>query len=446
MTQYLSIGAVTKYIKAKFDRDPYLERVYIKGELSNTKHHSSGHIYFRLKDNHAVLDGVMYKGSASRLSFTPKNGDQVLIEGRISVYEPRGNYQIYVDQMSLDGIGQLYERYEALKKELGDKGYFSKDHKKILPKYPKSIAVITAATGAAIQDIRTTLERRFPLAQVEYFAATVQGAGAVSSIVENIERADSHSFDVIIVGRGGGSIEDLWAFNEKAVVEAIYNAETPIISAVGHETDTTLSDYVADLRAPTPTGAAELATPDQFDLLNRLKSVDLFLMKNIEERMKYEKVRLIRYTEHPVLRNPNILIEQKMQRVDDIEQKIAYRLKENYSNRHSQFIRVNSRLNPEQLHHKRKTYEQQTLQLTERMERQMKHQLLVQTQQLNHKDQLLKSLNPTGILNRGYSIVRTTKGIVSSVSELSIDEQIEVQISDGTINATIQSVKEDKHG
>lgn len=445
MTHYLSISAVTKYIKAKFDRDPYLEQVYIKGELSNTKQHSSGHLYFRLKDNQAVIDGVMYRTAASRLSFTPKNGDQVLIEGRISVYEPRGNYQIYAEQMSLDGIGQLYERYEALKKALGEKGYFSNAHKKPIPKYPKSIAVITAATGAAIQDIKTTLKRRFPLAEVEYYATTVQGAGAAASIVNNIQQADKKGFDVMIVGRGGGSIEDLWAFNEEVVVEAIYQAKTPVISAVGHETDTTLSDYVADLRAPTPTGAAELATPDQFDLINRLKSVDLFLMKQIEERMKFEKVRFVRYSQHPVLRNPLVLIEQKMQRVDDIEQKLSYRLKENYADHHAHFIRLNSRLNGGQLHHVRRSYEQKAEQLTDRMDRTMKHRLSAQQQQLMHIQQLLQSLNPTGILNRGYSIVRTEKGIVTSVKELSANQHIDVQLSDGTVTADILSVKEDHH-
>ncbi|TDM13161.1 exodeoxyribonuclease VII large subunit [Macrococcus lamae] len=446
MTNYLTISALTKYIKAKFDRDPYLENVFIKGELSNVKHHSSGHLYFALKDGGAVLNGMMFKKEVSKISFTPKEGDQVLISGRISVYEGRGSYQLYASDMSLDGVGQLYERFEALRKELESKGYFDTGRKKKLPKYPASIAVLTASTGAAIRDIESTLKRRFPLANVHYISTLVQGAGAVEDIVKNIRHADSLNVDVMIVGRGGGSIEDLWAFNERDVVQAIYDAATPVISAVGHETDTTLSDFVSDLRAPTPTAAAVMATPDQFELMNQLKSSDQFLRQQLTQRLKYENQRMQRLSGHPVFRNPNLLIEQQIQRKDELEQKMFYLLKDKFTVNNERFVRLDSRLSKERLNARIQMGQQQLTQNILQLDRSMDRKLQSLARSLEFQQKLLTSVNPTGILDRGYSIVRTSQGILSSIHDVNVSQQVEIQMADGEISAVVKTVKEDQHG
>ncbi|TDM04326.1 exodeoxyribonuclease VII large subunit [Macrococcus carouselicus] len=446
MTQYLSIGALTRYIKAKFDRDPYLEKVYIKGELSNVKRHSSGHLYFALKDGSAVMNGMMFKREAVKLNFTPKEGDGVLITGRISVYESRGSYQLYADDMSLDGVGQLYEQFEALKKELQSRGFFAAEHKKKLPRYPAAIAVLTASTGAAIRDIETTLNRRYPLAEVHYISTLVQGNGAAHDIVKNIRQADALGVDVIIVGRGGGSIEDLWAFNEREVIEAIFAAKTPIISAVGHETDTTLSDYVADLRAPTPTGAAVMATPDQMDILQQLKSIDLYLSQQLSQKLKYQNERLMRYLNHPVFRNPQTLIAQQQQRKDELEQRLGFLLKQSFTIHRERYIRLDAQLSRERLGHKLHIHRTNERDLRLRLKQLMDRKLSAAAHQLNLQTRLLSTLNPTGILERGYSIVRNENGIVSSVHELKREQSIQLQLANGEAVATVNSVKENPHG
>ena len=262
--QYLSVTALTKYIKYKLEGDTHLKQIYLKGEISNLTKHSRGHYYFSLKDENAQIKAIMFSSATKSLAFDPKDGDKVLAYGAISVYEPSGSYSIQIYQMEPDGIGALYLAYEKLKEELEEKGYFSQTRKKPIPKYPSAIGVITSPTGAAIRDIIHTIERRYPLTKLILYPALVQGDTAKESIRDQINKANQDSLvDVLIVGRGGGSIEDLWAFNERVVAEAIYASKIPIISAVGHETDFTISDFVSDLRAPTPTAAAELATPDR---------------------------------------------------------------------------------------------------------------------------------------------------------------------------------------
>ncbi|MFR6533891.1 MAG: exodeoxyribonuclease VII large subunit, partial [Staphylococcus simulans] len=292
MSDYLSVTALTKYIKYKFDQDPHLQSVLLKGELSNFKRHSSGHLYFNLKDNNSVVNAMMFKAQANKLDFTPKEGDEVLIEARVSVYERRGNYQIYVNKMHLDGIGNLYQRLEELKKALTKQGLFDMSHKKPIPKFPKKIAVLTASTGAAIRDIHSTINSRFPLVEQIQISTLVQGEQAKNDIVEKLQYADTLGADVIILGRGGGSIEDLWNFNEEDVVRAIFNTQTPVISAVGHETDFTLSDFVADVRAATPTQAAVIATPDQVELTQYIKQIELSLSRHIVQLINNKKKHL----------------------------------------------------------------------------------------------------------------------------------------------------------
>ena len=314
--KYYSITALNRAIKNMFDSKPELNRVYIKGEISNFKHHTRGHLYFTLKDENSRIAAVMFSSAASKMNFEPEDGMKVLVCGRVTVYEATGGYQIYVDQMDLDGIGNLYLEYEKLKKKLEQEGLFSLDHKRPIPKYPKKVGIITAPTGAAIRDILSTIKRRYPICETILFPALVQGTGAKESIVEQLTRAQEFDLDVIICGRGGGSIEDLWAFNEEIVARAIYESRIPVISAVGHEIDFTIADFVADLRAPTPTGAAEMAVPSLVDLKTLIEQYKIRLNENVKGIINYNTKRLQNIRESYVLKNPLALYEVKEQKLD----------------------------------------------------------------------------------------------------------------------------------
>ncbi len=287
---YVTVSALTKYIKRKFDVDPHLEDIWIKGELSNVKIHTRGHIYFTLKDEHARMQAVMFQRQSSRLAFKPEDGMKVIVRGGISVYEPSGSYQLYAKEMRPDGVGALYLAYEELKKKLAGEGLFDDRHKQAIPAFPATIGVVTSPTGATVRDVITTLKRRYPLVKVIVLPALVQGENASRSIVKRIEEANAQKMcDVLIVGRGGGSIEELWAFNEEIVARAIFASAIPIISAVGHETDFTISDFVADIRAATPTGAAEIAVPHTTDLMERTKTAEVRLTRAMRRRYQQEK-------------------------------------------------------------------------------------------------------------------------------------------------------------
>lgn len=315
--QYLSVSALTKYIKRKFDVDPHLQNVYIKGEISNFKQHTSGHMYFTLKDEKARLLSVMFAANSKGMKFMPENGMKVLVKGDISLYEASGQYQLYVKSMAPDGVGDLYLAYEQLKKKLEAAGLFLAEHKKMIPQYPKSVGVITSPTGAALRDILTTIKRRYPIAKIIVYPALVQGNNAAKSIAKAISMANARAeSDVLIVGRGGGSIEELWAFNEEIVAESIYDSDIPIISAVGHETDFTIADFVADMRAPTPTGAAELAVPHLNEILERLMNRKNRLTRSIREAVNFERTKLTRLERSYAFRYPHKMYEQKLEQLD----------------------------------------------------------------------------------------------------------------------------------
>ena len=316
--KYYSITALNRAIKNMFDSKPELQRVYIKGEISNFKHHSRGHLYFTLKDENSRIAAVMFSSAASKINFEPEDGMKVLVSGRVTVYEATGGYQIYVDEMAIDGIGNLYLEFEKLKKKLAQEGLFDFEHKRAIPKYPQRIGIITAPTGAAIRDILSTIKRRYPICETILFPALVQGVGAKESIVEQLERAQEFDLDVIICGRGGGSIEDLWAFNEEIVARAIYNSKIPVISAVGHEVDFTIADFVADLRAPTPTGAAEMAVPNLYDLETLIGQYRIRLNENIKNIIAYNFKRIDAIKNSYVLKNPLSLYEVKEQKLDNL--------------------------------------------------------------------------------------------------------------------------------
>ncbi|QQC96163.1 exodeoxyribonuclease VII large subunit [Mammaliicoccus sciuri] len=441
MDKYLSVTAITKYIKYKFDQDPHLLNVFIKGEISNFKRHSSGHLYFALKDDKGVLSAMMFKSSANQLSFNPKEGDQVLVEGRIGVYESRGAYQIYVQSMQLDGVGLLYEKFEALKKELAEKGYFDQDHKLSIPKYPKKIAVLTASTGAAIRDICSTLDKRYPLAEQVLMSTLVQGKGAKDNIINNIKEADSMGVDVIIVGRGGGSIEDLWSFNEREVVEAIYHCKTPVISAVGHETDTTLSDFVSDVRAATPTQAAVIATPDINALYQLISNARQYLTKHITQSIQQNKHKLKQLSSYYKLKTPSLLYDQETQKLDELQKQLSRNLEQTVTRNNHKLDILQNKLRITPIYNKTFQFRQDFDRLN-MLQTQLVNRIISQKRQaLTSKLAQLDALSPTQIMLRGYSIIEKDDKIITSKNDLKIDDDITINLKDGKINANVKEIR-----
>lgn len=393
---YITITEINNYIKGKLDTDSYLNLVYIKGEISNFKNHSRGHLYFTLKDENSRLSAVMFYNCASKLAFVPEDGMNVLVKGRISSYPAQGSYQIYVESMDLDGVGNLYIEYEKLKEKLYKEGLFNPEHKQMIPKYPKKIGIITAPTGAAVRDIMSTIKRRYPLCETILFPSLVQGEDAAPNIVSQIKIADSYSLDVLIVGRGGGSIEDLWAFNEEIVARAIFEAKTPIISAVGHEPDYTIADFVADLRAPTPTGAAEMAVPTVLEIKSMLNQLELRLNKSIKNTVNTKFIQYKNISSKHILKNPMSLYELKEQKLD----KLIELANLNIFN----ILKTNSH----------------------------KFELLVNT---------LKLVNPLNILSNGYSLVRVDDKVIKSSNDLKVNDTFEVKFYEGEIKAIVKEVK-----
>ncbi|PTJ69302.1 exodeoxyribonuclease VII large subunit [Mammaliicoccus sciuri] len=441
MDKYLSVTAITKYIKYKFDQDPHLLNVFIKGEISNFKRHSSGHLYFALKDDKGVLSAMMFKSSANQLSFNPKEGDQVLVEGRIGVYESRGAYQIYVQSMQLDGVGLLFEKFEALKKELAEKGYFDQEHKLSIPKYPKKIAVLTASTGAAIRDICSTLDKRYPLAEQVLMSTLVQGKGAKDNIINNIKEADSMGVDVIIVGRGGGSIEDLWSFNEREVVEAIYHCKTPVISAVGHETDTTLSDFVSDVRAATPTQAAVIAAPDINALYQLISNARQYLTKHITQTIQQDKHKLKQLSSYYKLKTPSLLYDQETQKLDELQKQLSRNLEQTVTRNNHKLDILQNKLRITPIYNKTFQFRQDFNRLN-MLQTQLVNRIISQKKQvLTNKLAQLDALSPTQIMLRGYSIIEKDDKIITSKNDLKIDDDITINLKDGKINANVKEIR-----
>ena len=399
--KYLTVSAITRYLKSIFDKNEHLQHVFLKGEISNFKSHSTGHLYFSIKDENSKINAIMFSSQASKLNFNPVDGTKVLIAGRISVYEATGNYQIYVDEMLEDGVGNLYLAYEKLKKELEKEGLFKEEHKKRLPLYPKKIGIVTAPTGAAIKDILSTIKRRYPICQTILFPSLVQGDGAAADIVSNIKKADTYDLDVLIVGRGGGSIEDLWPFNEEIVARAIYEANTPIISAVGHEIDYTIADFVADVRAATPTGAAEMAVPNIDDVIINLEQNKIRLKEAILKKIKYISLELDALKSSYVIKNPLIMYDNKKQKIDLLNKDlntIISKIIDNNKNRLENIITK------------------------------------------------IELMNPLTILKRGYSIAYLDNVVIKDNVKLSKKDIINIKTSNRNIKAEVIDVTEDKNG
>lgn len=393
MKTVYSVGQVNRYVKNMFTQDYVLRKVYVKGEVSNCKYHTSGHIYFSLKDETGVLSCVMFAGQRRGLAFRMKDGDRVVVGGAVDVYERDGRYQMYAKEITLEGAGALYERFLALKAELEEMGMFAPEYKQPIPRFIRRLGVVTAPTGAAVQDIRNISLRRNPYLQIILYPALVQGDGAADSIVKGIRMLDEAGVDTIIVGRGGGSIEDLWAFNEEKVARAIFECRTPIISAVGHEVDFTIADFVADLRAPTPSAAAELAVDDMAQVMYTLSSYQERFQRDMREEIEFQRVRLGQYQMRLKYLSPESRLRERRQTLVDFE---------------------------------------------DTLRRAMDNKLQQYRHRLGIYLERYQGLSPLAKLNQGYSFVADTDGRgITSVSQVKPGDRVEISVTDGVIQAEV---------
>lgn len=417
--EYLTVTQINKYIKYKFDNDENLNLVYLKGEISNFKNHTTGHLYFTIKDESSRILAVMFRNNALKLKFTPVDGSKVLVIGRIGVYEASGNYQIYVEEMMEDGIGNLALEFEKLKKKLSQKGYFNEEYKKPIPKFPKKIGIITATTGAAIRDIITTINRRYRNVELYIFPCLVQGVGAKEDIVRNINIANTFPLDVLIVGRGGGSIEDLWAFNEEIVADAIFKSKIPIISAVGHEIDFTISDFVADLRAPTPTAAAELAVPNTIDLINYINQLSIRRNKSIINiiNKKYEKLESLK--DSYILKNPQSIYEVKAQKVDNLMEKAILLITKSLTDNKNRLNTLDKEVKTD---------------MTKVLDKKTNRYLNILSK--------LETLNPILTIKRGYTITKYNDKSITSIKDINKKDYIKTEVCDGIITSQVIDMEE----
>lgn len=397
----LSITQLNEYIRGKMDTDPLLTQVAVRGEISNYKLYPSGHHYFTLKDEGSALRCVLFKGNAVRLRFRPENGMKIIAMGKVSVYPRDGAYQLYCTGLTMDGVGDLYAAFEQLKKKLEAQGLFDPAHKKPIPKYPGTIGIITSSAGAAVHDMLRILRKRYPLSKVRLLPVRVQGVEAPGEIAAAIGYANHYRLaDLLIVGRGGGSIEDLWAFNDERVAYAIYHSEIPVISAVGHEPDVTISDYVADLRAATPSNAAELAVPDQDALRQNLDAMSNAMVSSLSRQVKAARQHLKVLSASQALRSPTGYLEQRSQSVELLKNRLVAAQNQNITIARQRFIAQISKL---------------------------------------------EAMSPLKVLTRGYSMAQTQRGeVVRSINQVELGERIRIRLSDGTISATVMNKEEGK--
>lgn len=412
--EYITVSKVTDYIGELIGSDSNLKHIFIKGELSNVNLYRSGHLYFTLKDDESQIKGVMF-GARYKLKFKPKDGMKVLIEGKIEVYKNYGTYQLYVSEISKDGIGDLHRRYEELKEKLNKEGLFDESHKKKIPNFPNRIGVVTAANGAAIRDIITTIKRRWPLCDVILFPSLVQGEKAAENIVYQIKRSEKYNLDTLIVGRGGGSIEDLWSFNEEIVARAIYDCTTPVISAVGHEIDYTISDLVADLRAPTPTAAAEIAVPPYAEIKNAVNQLEARANRAVNKTFDDKKINLCNIISKKLFTNPREIYAPKEMLLDNVCNRLEHSSKSIILvNKSKLDIVKNSNVfrNPEAIINKQK--ENYLLQISK-----------------------LDVLNPLNTLKRGYTLAKSNGKVISSSKDVKSGDELEVEFDDGNVNTRV---------
>lgn len=413
--KYITVSQLTRYIKYKIDNDINLNEVFLKGEISNFKAHSRGHFYFTLKDDGSRINAIMFASSTKKIKFMPADGMKVLVTGKISVFEANGGYQIYVSDMLEDGVGNLYVAFEQLKKKLELEGLFDPSKKKAIPKIPKRVGVITAPTGAAIKDIISTIKRRWPLTEIILFPALVQGEMAADDIVKQIKLSDSYNLDTLIVGRGGGSIEDLWPFNEEIVARAIYDCKTPVISAVGHEIDFTIADFVADLRAPTPTGAAEMAVPQYSDIINYLGQLNIRANSAINNKIKNYRQKLNSIQNRNIFKNPMVIYQAKEMVFDALFERLKFSIKNIFNDREKRLLTIKNSYvlkNPYQLLDKKAN---KYLQIVSKLE----------------------TLSPIKTLQRGYTFIKKDGKVVTSSKNVKKDDILDIEFTDGMVKTKV---------
>lgn len=444
-----SVSELTRAVKQKLEQEPDLQKVWVRGEISNFKHHSSGHMYFTLKDNKSRIRGVMFSSYNRRLAFLPKDGSMVLAYGDVSVYERDGVYQFYVQEMQPDGIGNLYLAYEQLKNKLEKEGLFSPKHKKPIPAFPKTVGVITSATGAAVRDILITLQRRFPAVKVLLFPATVQGKDAAPSICRAIDLMNERNeADVLIVGRGGGSLEELWAFNEESVARSIFHSNIPVISAVGHETDFTIADFVADLRAATPTAAAELAVPHHLECKQRLLDIQKRLHYGLSVQLKQKKENLQRLKQSAAFTDPYRYLAQPLQKLDRLKEQLEFRIKQKVQTQ----IKLKMKLEQKLIVHHPGERMKFAYERLEKLRKQLLYHIHHRKQSWHNKlaNQLMQldALSPLKVMQRGYSLVYDSREekIVKSINQLQPGDSIKVRLSDGKLDCQVWSMEEEQSG
>jgi len=442
MEKYLSVTTLTKYLKMKFDKDPYLERVYLTGQVSNFRKRPT-HQYFSLKDDRAVIQATIWSGIYQKLGFDLEEGMKINVIGRVQVYEPSGSYSIIIEKAEPDGVGALAIQFEQLKKKLSEEGLFQERFKQAIPQFAKRIGVVTSRSGAVIQDIITTVSRRFPGVEIVLYPTKVQGEGAAEEIARNIARANEREdLDVLIIGRGGGSIEDLWAFNEEIVVRSIFESRLPIISSVGHETDVTLADFVADKRAATPTAAAELATPvTKLDLLTYLKNQEKRMATAVQNTLSKKKESLRGLSQSVIFRQPERLYDGYLQRLDQLmlrlKQGLNGELVRNQQKVQAQIHRL-EQLSPNV---KIQRYQDRIQQLQKLMRSQMAVIYDAKVAEVKRLSEALLMLDTSRIVARGYAIVKKEDTVVSSANDLKKNDQVMLMMRDGHVELEVKDVK-----
>ena len=437
--EYVTVSALTKYIKYKFDKDPHLGRVYLTGEISNFRLRPT-HQYFSLKDENAIISATMFQSAFKKIQFRPEEGMKVLVIGKVSVFEKSGQYQINIEHMEPDGVGALYLAYEQLKKKLEAEGLFSLP-KKPIPQFPKKIAILTSESGAVIQDIQTTVARRFPIVQLVLYPTVVQGVHAVNSILKNLDLVEQEDYDVVIIGRGGGSIEDLWAFNEEPVVRRVAELSIPVISSVGHETDTTLIDFVSDMRAATPTAAAEIATPVLMEIHQQLRNLQTRLEQALTRQLQIKRERMQALANASIFQNPERIYQVYQQRVDQLEMRLQQMMQQSVQQKRQQLLKNQHRLELGSPSRRVQTEKQALQYLAKRLEQAQIQLMKDKKQQFQRAIQQLDLLSPLKIMNRGYGILQQEETIIKSVDQLEVNQELTIQLVDGTVRSKVTSVE-----
>lgn len=441
---YLTVTDLNYYITQKFKNDPYLHKVFLQGELSNFRFRRNSHQYFSLKDEKSKINVVMFRSFFDKVKFKPEEGMKVYVVGYVSVYGPQGSYQFYAEQMEPAGLGALYEQFKQLQAKLNNEGLFNLDHKRQLPHFPDKIAVVTSASGAVIHDIMVTANRRFPHAEIDLFPAQVQGELAADSLVNAMKQiaAKKDEYDVMIIGRGGGSLEDLWPFNEEEVVRAVYNMPIPVISSVGHETDTTLCDLAADQRAATPTAAAEYATPNLSDELIKLHQLESRMQASIQSLIRQKRERLNQINNSIVMREPTRLYDQQIQMVDILKNRLQSSIKNVLNTSHQDYNLLKQRLlsaNPDK---KIVRLQQENVFYQKQLFDNIKHYLVNKRNTFSQVVQQLDDYSPLKTLERGYVYVTDDKSkTVSSIEHISEKEELNLHFKDGEATATVETIR-----